>query len=259
MLGRRGDAEDAVQEAWLRIQRADASEVTNVGGWLTTVVARICLDMLRARTARREEPLGEAAPVLAPGAPDEELALADAIGPALMVVLDTLDPAERLAFVLHDMFGIPFDEIAPILGRTTAAARQLASRARRRVQGQEASSGTRAERHAVVTAFLEAARESRFEALLALLDPNVVARADAAVVRLGAEPSLHGAEAVARQFLGRAAAARVAIVDGEIGAAAVLNGKPRFVLEFTFRNGRIVGIDVHHDRATVAAMEIAMA
>src|SRR6266849_2628282 len=210
MLGDLTEAEDAVQESWLHLSRSDTSGVENLGGWLTTVVARVCLDMLRSRTSRREEPLGAHVPdpiVSREGGidPEHEALLADSVGLALLVVLETLAPAERLAFVLHDMFAVPFDEIAPIVGRSETAARQLASRARRRVRGAATVPDADLTRsRAVVDAFLAASREGRFDALLAVLDPDVVFRADRAAVLAGASREVRGAPAVARQFSGRA-------------------------------------------------------
>jgi RNA polymerase sigma factor (sigma-70 family) len=253
MLGSPSEAEDAVQEAWLRLARSDTSDVRNLGGWLTTVVARVCLDMLRGRKARREEPMGPhvpEAPVGQEGGIDLErdAQMADSVGLALLVVLDTLTPAERIAFVLHDMFDLPFDEIAPILGRSEVAARQLASRARRRVQG--AGKNAEAERAAdqqVVDAFLAASRNGDFEGLLAVLDPDVVVRADDAAARLGGSRETRGAEAVARAFLGRAQAARTALVDGAVGAIVAPHARLLLVVGFTIANGRIVEIDAVGD------------
>ncbi|MDQ2943200.1 MAG: sigma-70 family RNA polymerase sigma factor, partial [Candidatus Dormibacteraeota bacterium] len=206
MLGSLSEADDAVQEAWLRLSRSGTTGVENLSGWLTTVVARVCLDMLRSRKSRREEPLGAPGPdpILSHGDgtdPEHEALLADSVGLALLVVLETLAPAERLAFVLHDMFAVPFDEIAPIVGRSPAAARQLASRARRRVQGAATVSKTdRTRQREIVDAFLAASREGNFAALLALLDPDVVLRSDDAAVRTGASPEVRGAAAVAGTF-----------------------------------------------------------
>src|SRR2546425_4072347 len=233
MLGSAGEADDAVQEAWIRLSRSGAADVENLGGWLTTVVSRVCLDMLRSRTARREEPLDppvhEATP--GPGLPDgidpeQEALLADSVGPALLVVLETLAPAERLAFVLHDMFAVPFDEIATIVGRSPAAARQLASRARRRVQGATAPDVDRARQRAVVDAFLAASRGGDFAALLAVLDPDVVLRADPTAGRMGATAEGRGAKAVAQAFKGRAQAAQPALVNGAAGLVWVAGGEP---------------------------------
>ena len=204
MLGSLSEADDAVQESWLHLSRADTSGVVNLSGWLTTVVARVCLDMLRSRRSRREEPLGEdvSEPMMSREDgidPEQEALLADSVGLALLVVLETLAPAERLAFVLHDLFDVPFDEIAPIVGRSPTAARQLASRARRRVQGAEtAQDADLSRQRAVVDAFLAASRGGDFEALLAVLDPDVVLRADPAAVSMGASEEIHGAPAAAR-------------------------------------------------------------
>jgi RNA polymerase sigma-70 factor (ECF subfamily) len=250
MVGSTEEAEDAVQEAWLRLHRSDTSGVDNLSAWLTTVVARVCLDMLRSRKTRREEALELDAPeqIIAASSdsdPERETLLADSIGPALLVVLDTLTPSERLAFVLHDMFGVSFDEIATIVGRSPAAARQLASRARRRVQGSppdhDADGGRRRE---IVSAFLSAAREGRFEALLALLDPDVRLRADAAAVLAGATAEVNGATAVAETFKGRARVARLASIDGRPGAVWAPGGTPRVVFIFDIEDERIVSIDL---------------
>src|SRR5204862_6323981 len=221
MLGSTAEVDDAVQETWLRLSRSDTSSVENLGGWLTTVVARVCLDMLRVRKSRREEPMGPHVPE--PAADDahgREAEMADSVGAALLVVLETLAPAERLAFVLHDMFAVPFEEIAPIVDRSPAAARQLASRARRRVQGSDAVPAADPSRQRrVVAAFLAASREGDFEALLAVLDPDVVLRADGAVVRMGGGAEVRGAREVATTFSGRALAVEPALVDGTAGAA----------------------------------------
>lgn len=243
ILGSSAEADDAVQEAWLRLHRTDET-IGNLGGWLTTVVARVCLDVLRARRARGEKPLEDAPEPTTGSDPEKEALLADAVGPALLVVLDTLEPAERLAFVLHDMFAVPFEEIAPIVGRTPEAARQLASRGRRRVGGAEhINEATIARRREVVTAFLAASRNSDFGALLAVLDPNVVARGDAEVAARGHAPAeTRGADAVAKMFLGRARAARAALVDGEVGATFVVDGQPRFALAIEWRGDRIIAI-----------------
>jgi RNA polymerase sigma-70 factor (ECF subfamily) len=263
MLGSGSEAEDAVQEAWLRLSRSDTSGVENLRGWLTTVVARVCLDVLRSRRARREEPL-EARPPDAAVArerrldPEHEALLADSVGLALLVVLDTLSPAERVAFVLHDTFELPFDEIARIIGRTPTAARQLASRARRRVRGTSAIHSPDPNRQReVVDAFLAAARGGDFEALLAVLDPDVVLRADRALVRASERgqagdapklaPETRGADAVARTFSGRAAAARRALVNGLPGAAWARDGRPRAALAFTVASGRIVALEIVAD------------
>src|SRR6185503_4122928 len=234
-LGSVSEADDAVQEAWLRLSRADAGDIDNLGAWLTTVVARVCLDMLRSRASRREEPLapGLPEPVATDGNgldPEHAAVVADSVGLAMLVVLDTLPPAERVAFVLHDMFAVPFDEIAPIVGRSSDATRQLASRARRRVQGASADPvADRARQQEVVRAFLAAARDGRFDALLALLDPDIVVRADPAAVRVGASEEVRGAEAVAGTFSGRARAARAALVGGAVGLVWMRQGQASMV------------------------------
>jgi RNA polymerase sigma factor (sigma-70 family) len=259
ILGSPSEAEDAVQETWLRLSRSDNDSVENLGGWLTTVVARVSLTMLQTRRTRREEPQDDGLPdVVAGGAhPEDAAVLADSVGSALLVVLDTLEPAERLAFVLHDMFAVPFDEIAGILGRSPAASRQLASRARRRVQGADASGGADlARRRQVVTAFLAASREGRFEDLLALLDPQVVLRADGVTVRMGATAEVRGRQAVAETFSGRARGARPAMIDGVPGAVWAVDGRPRVVFGFAVDAGRIVGIEMIADPATLDALEL---
>ena len=262
MLGSASEADDALQEAWLRISRAGAGGVDNLGGWLTTVVARVCLNLLRARS-RREQPVGEAPPDQVPsgpgdGDPEHEALQADAVGLALLVVLDTLTPAERLAFVLHDMFGVPFEEIAGIVGRSPAAARQLASRARRRVRGAAPPDADLSRRRAVVDAFLAASRGGDFAALLAVLDPDVVLRADDAAVRAGADREVRGAAAVAESFAGRARAARPALVDGVPGAVWAPGGKPRVVIGFTIRHGKIVRIDLLADPDRLGELDLAV-
>jgi RNA polymerase sigma-70 factor (ECF subfamily) len=260
MLGSLTEADDAVQDAWLRVSRAGASEVENLGGWLTTIVARICLNMLRSRSRRREEPLGNRLPdpvVSSPGdelQPEEEALLADSVSLALLVVLDTLSPAERLAFVLHDTFELPFDEIAPMVGRTPAAARQLASRARRRIKGAEVPSPDRDRdrQHEVVDAFFRAARAGDFEALVALLDPDAVLRADYGAGRRGSSGVFRGAEAVARQARGiPGAVVRRALVNGAAGAVITVRGRPFAVMGFTVIDGRIVEIDAIADPARI--------
>src|SRR5919106_264370 len=253
MLGSPSEADDAVQEAWLRLSRSDPSRVENPGGWLTTAVARVCLDMLRSRRSRREDPLEAHAPerVLEreDGTdPESEALLGDSVGLALLVVLDTLAPAERVAFVLHDMFAVPFEEIAPILGRSPAAARQLASRARRRVRGGGAVlDADLARRRQVVDAFLAASRDGDFEALLAVLDPDVVLRADGAAVHMGAPREVRGAASVAETFSGRARAARPAMVDGAVGAVWAQGGRPRVGFDIQVSRGKIVAIDMLAD------------
>jgi RNA polymerase sigma factor (sigma-70 family) len=262
MLGSSAEADDAVQEAWLRLSRTGTGGVGNLGGWLTTVVGRVSLDMLRSRRSRREDPLGPELPEELHDArdgtdPEREVLLADAVGPALLVVLETLAPAERLAFVLHDLFAVPFDEIAAILGRSPAAARQLASRARRRVQGAPAAPGADPGRQrAVVDAFLAASRDGDFDALVALLDPDVVLRADPAAVRTGAEAEVRGARAVAGTFSGRARFARPALVDGAAGAVWAPGGRPRVAFRFTITGGRITGIDLVADPEQLGRLAI---
>ena len=257
LLGSRAEAEDAVQEAWLRLARADAAAVENLGGWLTTVVSRVCLDLLRSRRSRREEPLA-AEPPPEPGAGvAAEVELADSIGPALLVVLDTLAPAERLAFVLHDLFAVPFEEIAAILERSAAAARQLASRARRRVRGAEPGPVDADRKRRVVEAFLAASRDGNLEALLALLAPGVVLRADAATVRAGAAPEVLGAAAVAETFKGRARFAQLALVDGAWGAVWAPGGQPRVVFAFTVEGETITGIELLADPERLARLHLA--
>jgi RNA polymerase sigma-70 factor, ECF subfamily len=259
MLGSTTEADDAVQEAWFRLARADADDIENMGGWLTTVVSRVCLDMLRARRARRDEPVG--AQPLDTGAddavgPEHEALLADSVGVALLVVLDTLEPAERLAFVLHDMFAVPFDEIAPIVGRTPTAARQLASRARRRVRGADATAVDVARQREVVDAFLAAARGGDFDALLAVLDPDVVFRCDAVGVANGAPPELSGADAVAQRFAGGAMGARTALVDGEPAWVVGPSSRPNVVLLVTVEDDRVIAVDAVMDPDDLAALEI---
>jgi RNA polymerase sigma factor (sigma-70 family) len=253
MLGSPSEADDAVQEAWLRLSRSDPSGVENPGGWLTTAVARVCLDMLRSRRSRREDPLEAHAPEPVLGRengtdPETEALLGHSVGLALLVVLDTLAPAERVAFVLHDMFAVPFEEIAPIVGRSPAATRQLASRARRRVRGGgSVHHADLARRRQVVDAFLAASRHGDFEALLAVLDPDVVLRADGAAVHMGATREVRGAASVAQTFSGRARAARPAIVDGAVGAVWSQGGRPRVVFDIQVSRGKIVEIDMLAD------------
>ncbi len=273
MLGSPSEADDAVQEAWVRFSRTDTSAVENLGSWLTTVVSRVCLNMLQARQARPEAPFGEHVPELAavhPGAdPEYEAVLADSVGLALMVVLDTLTPAERVAFVLHDVFAVPFEEIAPIVGRSTQAARQLASRARHRVQcREEDQDGDRRRRSKLVAAFLAAARHGDFTALLAVLDPDVALRADTVAVRMaiarqaqGAPPlseEIRGREAVAEVFAGRAAAAQAALIDGNPGAVWAPEGRARAAFVMRWSEGRIVEIEIVADPRRLRTLEIVL-
>jgi RNA polymerase sigma-70 factor (ECF subfamily) len=258
MLGSLSEADDAVQESWFRLNRSEASQVENMRGWLTTVVARVCLDMLRARRARPEDFHSDELPepivtIPSSNGPEDEALLADSVGLALLVVLDTLTPAERLAFVLHDMFGVPFEEIAPIVERTATTARQLASRARRRVRGATPLAEPDPKRQrTVVDAFLAAARDGDFEALVAVLDPEVVFRADRGrLAAEGAEPLVTGAAAVAHQVLARAPRfarfARPAIVNGTAGLIVTPRDRPIAVLGFTIAHSRIVELDLVAD------------
>jgi RNA polymerase sigma factor (sigma-70 family) len=264
MLGSLGEADDAVQEAWLRLGRAGAGKVDNLGGWLTTVVARVCLDMLRARAWRGEQPLDPRLPdpVVDPSEgldPEHEALVAEGVGLAIQIVLDALTPAERLAFVLHDLFAVPFDEIAPVLGRSPAAARQLASRARRRVRdAAPAPDPDRARQRQVVDAFLAAARGGDLDGLVAVLDPDVVLRAESA----GAFTEVRGAAAVGRSALGFASLATSAhpvLVNGTVGLVAAPNGRPVSVLGFTVARGRIVELDILADPARLRRLGLAVA
>ncbi len=267
MLGSATEADDAVQETWLRLSRADSDGIGNLGGWLTTVVAHVCLDMLRSRKARSEEPLATEASVATPAVsrtadPEREAVLADSVGLALLVVLDRLTPAERLAFVLHDMFAVPFEEIAEIVGRSPEATRQLASRARRRVQGAPATGdSTRSEQRKVVEAFLAAARAGDFEGLVAALDPEVAVHADAVAAAGGAARDLHGAEAWARQALLYSRGARfvqMALVDGSVGAILAPHGRLTRALKFTIENGKIKRLEVIGEPARLNELELAV-
>jgi len=265
MLGSLSEAEDAVQEAWLRLSRSDTSEVANLGGWLTTVVGRVCLDMLRSRTARREEPLerGLPDPVVsrADGVdPEQEALVADSVGLALLVVLQSLSPAERLAFVLHDMFGVPFEDIAPIVGRTPTAARKLASRARGRVRGAvpEPDPDPRRQR-AVVEAFLAASRGGDFDALVAVLHPDVVVRVEGGAAGPGVVKVIRGAAEAARQALiyaQRAGSVYPALVNGAAGLVSTRDGRPFSVLSFTVSDGKIVAVDVLADPERLSALDL---
>ncbi|MQA73424.1 MAG: sigma-70 family RNA polymerase sigma factor [Solirubrobacterales bacterium] len=265
MLGSVSEADDAVQESWLRLSRSDTGDVENLGGWLTTVVARVCLDMLRSRASRREEPLGPHVPEPIVSREDEvdpehEALLADSVGLALLVVLETLAPPERLAFVLHDMFGVPFEEVAPIVDRSPAAARQLASRARRRVRGAAAvPDADLARQREVVDAFLAAARGGDFDALLAVLDPDVVLRVDRGAVPAGASREVRGARAVverARTFAPLAASARPALVNGAAGFVVAPRGRPVAVAGVTVAHGKIVEFDLLADPARLRELDL---
>ena len=263
MLGSATEAEDAVQEAWIRFARTDTSGVQNVPGWLTTVLSRVCLDMLRVRRARREELLDAPNVTLQDATnPEQEALLADSVGLALLIVLETLSPDERLAFVLHDMFGMPFEEIAPIVQRTPTATRQLASRARRRVRGArpEAAASRLADQRKVVDAFLAASRDGDFEGLVAVLHPDVVFRSDRGTDLSPGAIQLTGAHEVAGVVLARgtpfAPFARAAVVDGEAGAAVILDGRLRSVVKFTVSDGRVVAMDLTIDPDTLAQLRI---
>jgi len=257
MLGSASEADDALQEAWLRFSRADTSDVDNLTGWLTTVVARVCLTMLQSRS-RRPEPVESLPEPVETDSPEDETVFADSVGLALLVVLDTLSPAERLAFVLHDMFAVPFDEIAPIVGRTPTAARQLASRARRRVQGAETPGGDVARRREVVRAFLAASRGGDFAGLVALLDPEATLRSDDKAVRMGGVREVVGADAVARDFSGRARDARPALLDGLPGAVWAPRGKVRVAVRFTFDGDTVTGLELLADPDLLARLDISI-
>ncbi|MGW1882859.1 RNA polymerase sigma factor SigJ [Streptomyces sp. NPDC001970] len=268
MLGSLAEADDAVQEAWLRLSRSDTSNVENLAGWLTTVVGRVCLDMLRSRTSRREDPLDPLGvyvpdPVVSGISgtdPEQEALVADSVGLAMLVVLDTLSPAERLAFVLHDMFAVSFDEIAPVVGRTPTAARQLASRARRRVQDAgPAPDADQARQREVVDAFIAASRGGDFEALVSLLDPDVVLRVDGGVLALGASKVVRGAETVAGQALMYqrfSPYARVALVNGVPGIVSLPEGKAAAVMAFTVSGGKVVQLDILADPERLRALNL---
>jgi RNA polymerase sigma factor (sigma-70 family) len=262
MLGSLSEAEDAVQEAWLRLGRSGVGEVENLGGWMTTVVARVCLDMLRSRRSRREEAFADHAPepVAAGQAaidPEQEAVLGDSVGLALLVVLEKLTPAERVAFVLHDMFGVPFEELAPVVGRTADATRQLASRARRRVRGATVGSeADLARRRDIVDAFRAASREGDLDRLLALLDPEAVVRSDATAVGLGSAPEMRGAPAVAAFFKGRARGAVRAVVGGAPGLVWAPGGRPRVAFVVTLAGDRIAGIDLVADPAHLEELAV---
>ena len=265
LLGSASEADDAVQEAWLRLSRSDTSEVENLSGWLTTVVARVCLDMLRSRRSRREQPLaldGEFIPDAAD--PEREALLAESVGLAMLAVLQRLAPAERVAFVLHDVFGVSFEELAGIVGRSPVAARQLASRGRRRVQGasEDGRAADVARQRDIVEAFFRASRGGDFRALLAVLDPDVALRGDEAALRMGVRSGwltaseLHGAKAVAEQFAGGAQAAQLALIDGVPGAVWAPRGTPRVVFGFTIRNGKVVEIELVADTERLSRLKI---
>lgn len=272
LLGSPDEADDAVQEAWLRLSRSDEAGIENLAGWLTTVVSRVCLDMLRSRRSRREEPLDLTEPRAEtgrpepgnpeprnpePGNPEDAAMLADSVGVALLVVLDAMAPAERLAFVLHDVFAVPFEEIASTLGRSPAATRQLASRGRRRVQGPRTSpDADQVLQRQVVEAFLAASRDGDFAGLVALLDPDAVVLADPVAVEFGATSRVRGAAAVAETFSGRARTATLALIDGLAGAVWAPGGKPRVVFGFTVEAGRIVEIELLADPDLLSRLDL---
>lgn len=265
MLGSLSEADDAVQEAWFRLSRSNMSEVENFGGWLTTVVSRVCLDMLRSRKARREESIeayvtDQVMARESGGDPEHEALLADSVGLALLVVLNKLNPVERITFVLHDIFAVPFVEIAPIVGRSETAARQLASRARRRVQGAETSPGADLSAHrALVDSFLAAARTGDFDALLAVLDPDIVLRNDRSAVSGDASSEVRGARAVAKMVMHhRAQAARPALINGDFGIVVAPRGSLLFALVLSFAKGKIVGIDQVADPARLQQLDLAV-
>jgi len=262
MLGARCDADDAVQEAWLRLSSSQAEGIDNLGAWLTTVVGRVCLNMLRSRRVRSEvSPMEDAPEPVAADDPEGDAALADSVGLALLVVLEALRPDERVAFVLHDMFDLPFQEIAPIVGCAPAAARQLASRARRRVQGRTTPNTDIARQRAVADAYLTAARGGDMQALLALLHPDIVLRADSAATALGAPRTVRGAAAVARAVLvgaRRGGPARVAMVNEAAGVIVAPRGRLQVALAFTFAGDRIAEIDVITEPARLARLDIAV-
>jgi RNA polymerase sigma-70 factor (ECF subfamily) len=270
MLGSAGEADDAVQEAWLRLSRSDADSIENFAGWLTTVVARVCLDMLRSRNSRREEPLSISAPDSPPATiasktidPEQEAVLADSVGLALLVVLDRLGPAERLAFVLHDLFGSSFDEIAEVVGRTPEATRQLASRARRRVQGAPPTPGAElAQQRKLVDKFIAALRAADFDALVALLDPDIAVHVDEASLTPGVSRETRGAAAWAKQAITAARGARFAnpvLVDGNVGVVVAPKGRLFRVLRFTFANDKITAIEVIGDPEVLPTLDLAVA
>ncbi|MGW5664789.1 sigma-70 family RNA polymerase sigma factor [Streptomyces sp. NPDC003758] len=264
MLGSLGEAEDAVQETWLRLARTDADEVENLPGWLRTVISRICLDMLRSRASRREDPEPLSDEVEAGGGasgPEEEALLADSVGLALLVVLDRLSPAERVAFVLHDSFGVPFEQIGPVVGRSTVTTKKLASRARHKVRGTSAPPTELDGHRRVVEAFLAAARGGDLGGLLAVLAPDVVRRADAAALPPGGAPELRGARAVAEQTVllrGRARLAEVALVDGAVGAVMAPRGRLRLVLKVTVEDGRITSYEAIADPVRLRGLALAV-
>jgi RNA polymerase sigma-70 factor (ECF subfamily) len=262
MLGSRVEADDAVQEAWLRLSRSDTAAIENLGGWLTTVVARVSLDMLRARRARHEDQMTRPEQLLAvPTAddPEEDAVVADSVGAALVIVLDALTPTERLAFVLHDLFAVPFEEIATIVGRSPGATKMLTSRARAKVRGSGPVADTDpARRRAIIDAFLAASRGGDFDALVALLHPDVVLEADAAAIRMGSPATVNGAAAVAGTFAGRAQAARPALIDGAVGIAWAVGGQTKVAWDFSIVDAKIVHIDMLASPELLAELGVTM-
>ena len=271
MLGSADEAEDAVQEAWIRLTRSESEKIENINGWLTTVVTRVCLDMLRSRKSRREDPLDEKVyeiPSEESGNPEDDFLLADSVGPAMLVILDLLTPTERIAFVLHDLFDLSFEEIAPIISRSEMATRQLASRARRRIRGASTPKEDIERQKEVVSAFLAASREGNFEALIKVLHPDVILRADETAIKIsesrkskGAPQFQHeirGAKNVADTFKGKAAAAQLALVNGMAGATWAPGGKPVVAFFFSLKGGTISAIDIVMDPQKLSAIEIEM-
>src|SRR5438876_1193351 len=261
IVGSLAEADDAVQEVWLRLSRRGGRSVDNLGAWLTTVVARVCLDMLRSRKSRREDPLDveEAGRMPSSHDPEQELPLANSVGLALLLSLDKLEPAERLAFVLHDRFALPFDEIAEVVGRSTDATRQLASRARRRIQGSPPPQADRSRQREIVEAYLAAAREGNFDALMSLLDPNIVLRADQRVLGRGGPVGIRDAAAIAeRAVKAGARAAQPALIDGEVGVIVAPRGKLLMVLKFTVAAGKIVEMEAIADRDRLRQIDLAV-
>jgi RNA polymerase sigma-70 factor (ECF subfamily) len=270
ILGSSWEADDAVQEAWLRVTRSDVASPENLGGWLTTVVARVCLDMLRSRKSKKEESLAEQLQETSENPrqadPAEEVLLGDTVGTALLIVLRTLTPGERVAFVLHDFFDVSFEEIAPIVGRSETAARQLASRARRRVRGAQEGREDESRKREIVSAFLAASREGNFHALLQLLDPEILLTADDVAVKVteankakGApalQSAMRGATVVAQTFKGRALGAQLALINGSVGTTWIAGEKPRVAFLFSIENGRIHAIDVVMDPEDLNEMEV---
>jgi RNA polymerase sigma-70 factor (ECF subfamily) len=266
MLGSESDADDAVQEVWIRLSKSQSEQIENLGGWLTTVVARICLDILRSRKSKREVPMEQESVGRDDTNPETDFLVADAVGPALLVVLDTLSPIERTAFVLHDIFDVPFEEIAKVIDRTEVATRQLASRARRRIKGQAVQTENPERQREVVAAFLAASREGNFSALMELLHPDIVLRADDAAIKItsakkdmGApqyEREIRNAKHIANLFKGGATAARLALINGEIGSSFAINGKPMVTFNFVVVGGKITNIDVVMNRKQLNQSEI---